>query len=97
MKSLRHVIVPASSFNLEKGEPDLVSYSFNTKQAKHLFCSKCGVQSFYVPRSNPDGYSVMPNCIDEGTVTGYITKKFDGHNWEASMAADNSIQQLSKE
>lgn len=39
-----------------KGEEHLTAYEFNTKQAKHMFCKVCGVQSFYQPRSNSDGW-----------------------------------------
>ena len=31
--------------------------------SRHRFCSVCGVQSFYRPRSNPDGVGVVPHCI----------------------------------
>ena len=77
-----HLIVPKSRFKLLSGEDALTTYQFNTKTAKHLFCSHCGIKSFYVPRSHPDGYSVNARCLDEGTVTGMTVKKTDGRNWE---------------
>ena len=77
-----HLIVPKSRFKLLSGEDALTTYQFNTKTAKHLFCSHCGIKSFYVPRSHPDGYSVNARCLDEGTVTGMTVKKTDGKNWE---------------
>lgn len=43
------------SCTFDTGKEFLTTYSFNTKVAKHTFCSVCGVQSFYSPRSNPDG------------------------------------------
>ena len=43
-------------------------YTFNTGAAKHRFCRHCGVKSFYIPRSNPDGVDVNVRCIDEGTI-----------------------------
>ena len=52
----RHFIVPNSQFHLIQGSKSLSTYSFNTGKAKHTFCSICGVQSFYTPRSNLDGY-----------------------------------------
>ena len=58
-----HFIVPKSNFRLIKGENVITTYTFNTHKAKHTFCSICGVQSFYFPRSNPDGVGVMPHCI----------------------------------
>lgn len=39
-----------------QGSDNLTTYTFNTHAAKHTFCKTCGVQSFYTPRSNPDGY-----------------------------------------
>jgi hypothetical protein len=51
---------------------------------KHLFCSVCGIKSFYVPRSHPDGFSVNARCLDAGTVQGMTVKKMDGVNWEQS-------------
>ena len=42
---------------------------FNTGTAKHHFCSVCGIKSFYVPRSKPDGFSVNVRCLDDGQVT----------------------------
>ncbi len=46
-----HVIVPESRFRLTRGADRLAEYTFNTRVAKHLFCSECGVKSFYRPRS----------------------------------------------
>ena len=50
------------------GEDTLTTYTFNTGTAKHHFCSSCGIKSFYVPRSKPDGYSVNARCLDDGAV-----------------------------
>ncbi len=43
-----HLIVPKSRFRLLQGEESLTTYTFNTGTAKHLFCSTCGIKSFYV-------------------------------------------------
>jgi hypothetical protein len=77
-----HLIVPADRFRLVQGEDSLTEYRFNTGVAKHLFCSVCGVKSFYVPRSNPDGFSVNFRCLDPGTVREYTIVPFDGRHWE---------------
>ena len=79
----RHLIVPADRFRLLCGADALTAYTFNTNTAKHLFCATCGVKSFYVPRSHPDGFSVNVNCIDPDTVAAVTVRKIDGRNWEA--------------
>jgi hypothetical protein len=77
-----HLIVPKSRFRLLRGDEFLTAYTFNTRVAKHLFCKVCGVKSFYVPRSNPDGYSVNVRCLDSGSIRKVNITRFDGQNWE---------------
>jgi hypothetical protein len=77
-----HLIVPKDRFRLVSGEDALAAYQFNTGVAKHLFCSVCGIKSFYVPRSHPDAFSVNVRCLDEGTVESMDIVKKDGRNWE---------------
>lgn len=77
-----HLIVPGSRFRLLRGSENLSQYTFNTGTAKHWFCKVCGIKSFYVPRSNPDGYSVNARCLDPGTMTSMSITQFDGRNWE---------------
>ena len=76
-----HLIVPKSKFRLLKGEENLTTYTFNTGVAKHTFCKTCGIKSFYVPRSNPDGYSVNVRCL-EPQPKELVIEAFDGRNWE---------------
>jgi hypothetical protein len=82
-----HLIVPAADFTLVSGADDLQTYTFNTGVARHLFCRTCGVKSFYVPRSNPDGWSVNLRCLDPGTLGEVRFEDFDGRNWEQHGAA----------
>lgn len=82
-----HLIVPASRFKLLRGEESLTTYTFNTGVAKHMFCRVCGVKPFYVPRSNPDGFSVNVRCLDRSTVLSITVRPFDGRHWEANGAA----------
>jgi hypothetical protein len=77
-----HLIVPASRFTLLQGSESLTTYTFNTGVAKHHFCSHCGVKSFYIPRSHPDGVSVNVRCLDAATITSMIVTPFDGREWE---------------
>ena len=81
-----HLIVPADRFKLISGRDVLTTYSFNTHIAKHFFCSVCGVKSFYVPRSHPDGISVNVRCIDSDTIESMSVQPFDGREWEKGRA-----------
>lgn len=76
------LIVPRERFTLLSGEDHLERYTFNTGTAQHLFCRTCGIKSFYVPRSHPDGISVNANCLDPATIEGIDSETFDGQNWE---------------
>ena len=87
MSGFLHLIVPAARFRLVSGAAELTEYSFNTGVAKHRFCRVCGIKSFYIPRSNPDGVDVNVRCLDEGSVTSMAVESFDGQNWEQHGAA----------
>lgn len=76
-----HLIVPKRNFILIAGEEKLQTYTFNTKVAQHKFCSVCGIKPFYIPRSNPDGYSVNVNCL-EPQPSSMTIANFDGKHWE---------------
>jgi hypothetical protein len=82
MSGYLHLIVEKADFRLIQGADSLTTYRFNTGGAQHLFCKVCGMKSFYVPRSHPDGYSVNARCLDRGTVKAMKIRKFDGANWE---------------
>ncbi|XP_016091355.1 centromere protein V-like isoform X3 [Sinocyclocheilus grahami] len=91
-----HFIVPKSQFTLLQGADNITTYTFNTRMAKHTFCKMCGVQSFYTPRSNPDGFGVAPHCLDPGTVSSVTVEDFCGQNWEESMQKHQTIRSMSK-
>jgi len=82
MTGFVHLIVEAPSFRLVSGADRLHEYRFNTGTARHLFCSVCGVKSFYVPRSHPRGYSVNVRCLDGEPFAGVEPQPFDGREWE---------------
>ena len=93
MTGFLHLIVPAARFRLLSGADDLVEYTFNTGTAKHRFCRHCGVKSFYVPRSHPDGFSVNARCLDDVDVGALVIVPFDDNDRDAATAA---IAHLSK-
>ncbi len=75
------MIVPKSKFTLLQGAENLTTYTFDSAEAKHKFCKTCGIKSYYIPRSNPDGLDVNVRCLDPQPVELTI-EKFDGQNWE---------------
>lgn len=81
-----HLFVSRANFTLRQGEDALSTYTFNTGVARHLFCRICGVKSFYVPRSHPDGISVNVNCLDEESIETVRIKTFDGRHWEQRIS-----------
>ena len=80
-----HIIVPHADFTLESGADMLTSYRFGSGAAEHLFCSRCGIKSFYQPRSHPEAWSVNARCLD--VPVALDVERFDGRNWEQAKAA----------
>jgi hypothetical protein len=86
MTGFLHLILPRTRFRLLRGAQALGEYRFHTGTARHLFCRHCGVKSFYVPRSNPDGYSVNLRCLEPATLEGFRIEPFDDEHRAASEA-----------
>lgn len=86
MTGFRHLIVPHSDVRLLAGREALTGYRFGTGAAEHLFCSTCGVKSFYQPRSHPEAWSLNVNALDDTSALEMTVKKFDGRHWERAKA-----------
>ena len=86
MSGFLHLFVSNKKFRLLQGEDALTTYTFNTGVAPHYFCKHCGVKSYYVPRSHPDGLSINVNCLDPSTVGSVEVTPFDGRNWEQNIS-----------
>jgi hypothetical protein len=59
----------AVSANLEDikincGAEALTLYQFNTMEAKHYFCSRCGIYTHHQRRSNPHQYGINVSCLE---------------------------------
>ncbi len=91
MSGFLHLIVAKEDFRLLQGEEAIHTYRFNTGAAQHHFCKHCGVKSFYVPRSHPDGISVNVNCLDRDKIASIDEVAFDGRNWEQNIAGLSPI------
>ena len=80
-----HLPADKTNFTLLQGEDALTDYRFDSGEAAHLFCRHCGIKSWYIPRSNPDGFTVNVRCLDEGTVESMTVIPFDGKHWDENI------------
>ena len=80
-----HLLVAKQAFKLVSGDDALQCYQFNSGVAQHYFCRACGIKSFYIPRSHPDGVSVNVNCLDPDDISSLTVTPFDGQNWEQNV------------
>ena len=86
MTGYQHLIVPESAFRLVEGKGDLTLYRFGSGTARHMFCSQCGIKSFYKPRSHPDAISINLRCVDEADALETVTVPFGGRNHPGAIA-----------
>ncbi|MEO0368120.1 MAG: GFA family protein [Pseudomonadota bacterium] len=56
--------VSLSGINILEGQEFLKLYQFNTKTAKHYFCSNCGIYTHHQRRSNPKEFSFNVACLE---------------------------------
>lgn len=56
--------VPLSGLKIIRGEDKLRLYQFNTCNAKHYFCSVCGIYTHHQRRSNPEQYGYNVGCLE---------------------------------
>lgn len=56
--------VPLSGLKVTSGKEQLSLYQFNTKTAKHYFCSVCGIYTHHQRRSNPNEFSFNIGCLE---------------------------------
>lgn len=55
--------VLVGDLKVTSGDDCLTEYRFNTREARHYFCSKCGIYTHHQRRSNPTQLSVNVACI----------------------------------
>jgi len=53
-----------SRLKVLSGADQLTLYQWNTKVARHYFCSICGIYPFHRKRSMPDYYGVNVRCLE---------------------------------
>ncbi|MFC3557439.1 GFA family protein [Sphingomonas qilianensis] len=63
----RHALmakVPEAALRIDAGEDCLAVYEWNSRRAKHHFCTRCGIYVFHRKRAAPDHYGVNIFCLD---------------------------------
>lgn len=56
--------VPLDRLRITRGADKLSMYQWNTKTARHYFCSVCGIYTHHQRRSVPTEYGFNLACID---------------------------------
>ena len=64
MRGAIAVSAAAGDLTVTQGEDRLSLYQFNSKVAKHYFCSVCGIYTHHRRRSNPSQYGVNVACLE---------------------------------
>jgi hypothetical protein len=56
--------VPLSGIRIIRGAEVLKLYQFNTRTARHYFCSICGIYTHHQRRMNPEECSLNVGCLE---------------------------------
>ena len=56
--------VHESALTVTSGEEHLSLYRWNTRVARHYFCSRCGIYTFHRKRAAPDHFGINVFCLD---------------------------------
>lgn len=64
--TMRHALmakVHESELQVLRGEERLTCYRWNSRVARHYFCSRCGIYVFHRKRAAPDHFGVNAFCL----------------------------------
>ena len=70
--------VPETALRVEEGEDLLTLYEWNSRRAKHFFCSRCGIYLFHRKRAAPDHFGINIFCLDGFDVASLPVHKTEG-------------------
>lgn len=70
--------VPEDALTILAGEEALTLYEWNTRRAKHYFCSRCGIYVFHRKRAAPDHFGVNIFCLDGFDVASVPVRATEG-------------------
>jgi hypothetical protein len=77
--------IPEHALKVLHGAELLTLYQWNTRRAKHYFCSQCGIYVFHRKRAAPDHFGVNAYCLDGFDVTSIPVRRTEG----ASMTLED--------
>ena len=81
MKGVLMIDVPLENLEVTSGQDVLALYTFGTHEAKHRFCSRCGIHVFHRTRSDPDKFGLNAATLDGVSPYDFVeVAVFDGVN-----------------
>ena len=80
--------VPETALTITAGEAMLTLYQWNTRRARHYFCSRCGTYVFHRKRAAPDHFGVNAFALADFDPAALPLRATEGANMtvEASDA-----------
>jgi hypothetical protein len=72
--------VPEKALTVVEGESLLTLYQWNTRRAKHYFCSRCGIYVFHRKRSLPDHFGINVFCLENFDRSSVPVRATEGLN-----------------
>lgn len=72
--------VPEVALTVLTGEAALSLYQWNTRWAKHYFCSHCGIYVFHRKRATPDHFGVNVFCLIDFDPASVPVRATEGAN-----------------
>ena len=77
---------------ITEGKDALAEYNFNTGQARHFFCSHCGIYTFHERRSVPGTFGVNLACLEGHSPFDLASVPvIDGINHPSDGAANRGV------
>lgn len=81
------VKVPEAALTILEGHDLLSTYEWNSRCAKHHFCSRCGIYLFHRKRAAPDHFGVNVFCLDGFDISALPIRATEGAGM--SLVCDN--------
>lgn len=83
--------VQESALRLLAGADALKEHRWNTRIARHYFCSACGIYLFHRKRAAPDHFGVNVFCLDDFDPAGAPVLATEGATMSVSRHAANPL------